>query len=166
LTLQKPKFLLLTLVIAISILSCEKDDAEPSEIKFKIDGIEHSYSGEADRSTLHTNNEFIGEYAVSITYDDWKNDFRISLDIWRFEDEIAEYFISTNNNRSYNPNIKIDDEYFRGEDTGVGSITITELTNDRIKGEFDFKAKSDSNNVVIITEGFFDVPYNPNVDED
>jgi uncharacterized protein DUF6252 len=163
--IQKPKYLLLTLIVAISILSCEKDDAEPSEIKFKIDGVEHTYSGEADRSKLYSNNEFIGEYSVDISYYDYKTDFSISLDIWHFEDEITEYSINTNN-RSYNPNIRIDDEYFRGEDTGVGSITITELTNDRIKGEFDFKAKSDSNNVVTITEGFFDVPYNPEVGED
>jgi len=163
--MQNIKNLLLILVIAMSILSCEKDNAEPSEIKFKIDGVEHTYSGEADRSKLYTNNEFIGEYALGISYDDYKNDFQIGLDIWHFEDEITEYFINTYS-RSFNPYITIDGEYYRGENTGVGSITITELTNSRIKGEFDFKAKSDSNNVVVITEGFFDVPYNPNVDED
>ncbi len=163
--MQNLKNLLLLLIIAISVISCEKDDAEPSEIKFKIDGVEHTYSGEADRSELYSSDGTQGLYAVSILHGSYMDDFYIGLDIWHFEDNISEYSINTYN-RSFNPTITIDGEYYRGEDTGVGSITITELTNNRIKGEFEFKAKSDSNNIVVITEGFFDVPYNPNVDED
>lgn len=139
--------------------SCEKDDTDPSEIKFKLNGVEHILTGQSERGMLYTNNEFIGEYVLEIEDNNY-GVIQIAMDIWRFEEIEKKYLISTIS-RSFNPRIKIDDVWYRGEDTGVGSIEITDFSGNRIKGIFNFEAKNEALVIVSITDGTFDLPYSP-----
>ena len=135
----------LILFLLFTILSCEKDKVEPSEIKFKLDGVEHIVTGQADRGEIYSNGVFDGEYCLDITHNG--GSFTMFLDIWYFEEIEKKYFINALY-RSFNPNITVDDIYYRGEDTEVGSIEITDISSDRIKGKFNFDAKNEAFEIV------------------
>ena len=70
---------------------------------------------------------------------------------------VASYTESNASNPS-NPQVVVWSAPF--DDTQVGEINISELTDSRVKGTFSFQAKNPDGNIKNITEGSFDVALN------
>ena len=82
--MNKIKYTGLILFLLFTILSCEKDKIELGDIKFKLDGVEHRFTGQADRSETNATNS---EYVLNIWHGiGVAGPLQMSLDVWRFEE--------------------------------------------------------------------------------
>jgi Family of unknown function (DUF6252) len=155
------KKILFGFAVASVFIACSKDDNDDTQVsstdKFEctIDGKAHSISGKfafADKIS----EDLFGIYGSE---DQTKSGFKNVYISLPKEPSVGSYDLSKNENGSgniletssgtlYNTN-------FPG---GSGNLTITEKTESRIKGTFEFDAVSPTNEHRIVKAGKFDVP--------
>jgi len=153
------KFLILIFTSALLFSSCAKDEESSSDntsasfFQCKIDGTDYKITGDNNAYAKQTGSDLFVIYGSE---DATKANFRNVYISLPKVPSVGKYDINTNDigSGSFFQSAKLYNSAFPG---GSGTLEITEKTETRVKGTFNFVGTTTTSEQKNITDGSFDV---------